>query len=127
MKKTQNVIKSNTKAVQLKLLLEELFIPQNIDNKEATSMLEVVGAIAIKAIIVELEDKKRQHINTIKEAMIDKMVTNDLAENSFAGVTTQVQTYGHIDLCSAAAVSDIARNSHLSRPTTTKELKKGIK
>eukprot|EP00957_Ditylum_brightwellii_P100912 7691121-Ditylum_brightwellii.AAC.1 len=40
MKKTQNVVKSSTKAVPLKLLLKELFTSQDIDNKEATSMLE---------------------------------------------------------------------------------------
>eukprot|EP00957_Ditylum_brightwellii_P140735 10721232-Ditylum_brightwellii.AAC.1 len=126
MKKTQNVVKSNAKAVLLKLLLEGLFTPRDINNKEATSMLEVVGAIAIKATIVKLEDQKRQHINTIKESMIGKMVTNDLAESSFTGVTTQVQTFGHIDLCSADAVSGIARNGYLPHLTTKKELKKRI-
>ena len=33
--------------------------------------------------------------------------------------------YGRIDLCSAAAVSDIARNGFLSRPKTTKNIKEG--
>ena len=61
--------------------------------------------------------------------MLGKMVTNDLAESSFAGVTTQVQTYGRIDMCSAAAVSDMARNGFFARPTTKKSIdndKRGI-
>ena len=53
------------------------------------------------------------------------MVTNNLTESSFAGVTYQVQTYGRIGMCNAAAISNISRNGYLSRPTTKKELKEG--
>eukprot|EP00957_Ditylum_brightwellii_P125284 9549487-Ditylum_brightwellii.AAC.1 len=68
-------------------------------------MLDVVDAIDIKAIIGELDDQTKATYKylsisgseylylhcpeEIKEAMIDKMVTNDLAESSFAGITTQ--------------------------------------
>ena len=55
------------------------------------------------------------------------MATNDLAENSFAGVTSQVQTYGLIGLCNATAISDMSKNGYLSRPTTKKDLKEGNK
>ena len=61
--------------------------------------------------------------------MLGKMVTNDLAESSFAGVTAQVQTYGRIDMCSAATVSDMARNGFFARPTTKKNIgndKRGV-
>ena len=53
------------------------------------------------------------------------MVANDLAEISFAGVTSRVQTYGRIGMCNAAAISDMSRNGYLSRPTTKKDLKEG--
>ena len=55
--------------------------------------------------------------------MLGKMVTNDLSESSFAGITYQVQTYGRIGMCNAAAISDMPRNGYLSRPTTKKDLK----
>ena len=53
------------------------------------------------------------------------MVTNDITESSFAGVTSQVQTYVQIGMCNAAAISDISRNGNLSLPTTNKDLKEG--
>ena len=53
------------------------------------------------------------------------MATNDLAESSFTGVTSQVQTYGHIGMCNATDISDMSRNGYLSRPTTKKYLKEG--
>ena len=53
------------------------------------------------------------------------MLTNDLAESSFSGVTSQVQTYVRIGMCNSAAISDMSRNVYLSRPTTKKDLKEG--
>ena len=58
----------------------------------------------------------------VKKEMMGKMDTNNLAESSFAEVTSQVQFYGRIDMCSAAAVSDTARNGFLDRPTTKKRM-----
>eukprot|EP00957_Ditylum_brightwellii_P057620 4369468-Ditylum_brightwellii.AAC.1 len=107
MKKTQYVVKSNTKPVPLKQLVDELLVPQDIDSKESTFMIEVVGAIAIKAIIVELEDQTmaiHEYMTLsgseylylycpeeINGAIIRKMATNDLAESLFAGITTQTK------------------------------------
>ena len=51
------------------------------------------------------------------------MVTNDLTESSFAGVTSQVQTYGRIGMCNDADISDMYRNGYFSCPTTKKDLK----
>ena len=51
------------------------------------------------------------------------MVTNDLDESSFAGVTSKVQTYGRIGMCNAADISDMSINEYLSCPTTKKDLK----
>ena len=61
----------------------------------------------------------------MKKAILGKMVTNDLAENSFAGVTSQVQTYGQIGMCNAADIRKMSRNGYLYRPTTKKDLKEG--
>ena len=58
-----------------------------------------------------------------------KMATNDHAESSFAGVTSQVQYYGRIGMHNAAAASDTARNGFLQRPLTKKEhesVKRGL-
>ena len=64
---------------------------------------------------------------TTKKAVFGKMVTNDLSESSFAGVTSQVQTYGRIGMCNNIAISNMSRNGYLSRPTTKKILKEGNK
>ena len=47
----------------------------------------------------------------------------DLAKSSFAGLTAQIQCYGRIGMCNAAA-SDTSRNGLLSCPTTRKEINK---
>ena len=57
--------------------------------------------------------------------MLGKMITNDLSESSFTGVTSQFQTYGRICMCNAAAINDISRNGYLSHPTTKQYLKEG--
>ena len=54
--------------------------------------------------------------------MLGKMASNDLAESSFVGVTAKFQCYGQIDMCSAAAVSDTARNDLLDSPTIKKQM-----
>ena len=50
------------------------------------------------------------------------MSSEDLAESSFVGVTSQVHCYCRIDMCSAAAVSDTASNGFLDLPTTKKQM-----
>ena len=57
--------------------------------------------------------------------MLRKMATSDLSESSFAGVTSQVQTYGWIGMCNAADISDMSINGYLSHPTNKKDLKEG--
>ena len=108
-------------------------------------MLEKVAAIGIQAILDELLDEKKatykylsisgtefsyEHCpDSVKEKMLGKMASNDLAESSFAGLTAQIQCYGRIGMCNAAAVSDTSRNGFLSRATTKKEIneqKKGL-
>ena len=53
------------------------------------------------------------------------MVTNDPAESSFTGVTSQVQTYVRICMCNASAIINMSINGYLSCPTTKKDLKEG--
>ena len=50
--------------------------------------------------------------------MIGKMATNDPAESSFAGVTSQIQKYSRISIAGAAAISDMQRNKFFSRVGT---------
>ena len=122
-------------------MVEEIFSPQDRDNKDSTTMLETIGTIEFKATTKELEDKTKatykylsisgteyswEHCpENINKATLRKMVTNDLAESSFAGVTSQVQTYGRIGMFNAAAISGMYRNWYLSRPTTKNDLKEG--
>ena len=57
-----------------------------------------------------------------KRRCFGKIPSNNLAESSFSGVTAQVQCYGRIYMCSAATVSDTARNGLLDHPTTKKQM-----
>ena len=130
-KKTSYFASTRAKAVPLKELRKELFHPSDEDNKDSTSMLEIVAVIASKAWVKELLDESKATFPfmsvskseysweycsaEVKEALLGIMAVNDLAESSFAGVTAQVQVFGRIDLASAAAISDINRNGFLDR------------
>lgn len=137
--KTSNyVVKREDKALPYKMLLEELFSPTDSDNKDSTPVLEEVAKIGVAALQRELEDKKKATFKYLslsgsefswehcpeqtKKDMLGMWATNDLAESSFGGVTLQVQCFGRIGLCNAAAISDMRMNSFLSRPTTSKEM-----
>ena len=39
--------------------MEEMFAPQDRDNKDSTPMLETLGMIDLKSMIKELEDKTK--------------------------------------------------------------------
>ena len=58
----------------------------------------------------------------LKEALLDFMSVNDIAESSFAGVTYQLQIFGRTGMVCAAAISDMARNGLLDLPTKNKEI-----
>ena len=104
-------------------------------------MLDTLGTISVKAMIKGLEDKTKatykylsfsgteyswEHLpETTKKSVLGKILTNDLSEISFAGVTFQVQIYGRIGMCNSEAISEISRNGYLSCPTTKKDLKEG--
>ena len=142
-KKTHFVEKSQSRAVPLKMLVNELFFPADSDNKNSDATLEKVAAVGIQALKDELETKKKatykylsisgsefsyEHCpEEVKKAMLGTMATNDLAESSFAGVTAQIQAFGRIGLNSAAAISDARRNKFLHRPTTKKAIENNEK
>jgi len=139
-KTSQQVEPSNTKVVPLKMLVKELFHPTDEDNQDSTEMLETLARVGIAALIDELEDTKKATYKYLsvsgsnfsydhcpddeKKAMIGRYASNDLAESSFAGVTAQIQCYGRIGLCAAAAVSDCNRNGFLHRGTIKKQIKR---
>ena len=137
-KMTEFIASSQTKSIPYSKLIDELFAPQDDDNKDSTEILEKVGLLGIEALLRELEDETKatyKYLSVsgspfsydhcpadIKKAMIGMMAVNDLAESSFAGVTAQVQCYGRIGMHAAAAVSDMQRNDFLSRPTSKKSI-----
>ena len=140
-KKTEFLVKSQMKSFPLKKLVEELFSPQDRNNKEITTILETLVTISVKYMIKELEDKTKatykylsisgteyywEHCPlTTKKFMLGKIVTNDLSEISFTGVTSQVQIYEHIGMCNTADISNMSINGYLSCPTNKKDPKEG--
>ena len=139
--KSLDNVQSNAEQKQVinKRLIKELFAPSDRDNQDSTKMLEAIAAVGIQAFVDELEHKKKAtykylsisgsafsyaHCSDSEKAnMIGKMAMNDQAESSFAGVTAQIQFYGRIGMCHAAAVSDTGRNGFLSRPTTKQDIR----
>ena len=136
-KTSDYVVKREEKAIPYDMLLEELFSPRDVDNRGSTPVLEAVTKIGVGALQRELEDPKKATFRYLsmsgsefsydhcpeqtKKDMLGKWATNDLAESSFGGVTLQVQCFGRIGLCNAAAISDMRMNRFLARPTTKKQ------
>ena len=122
---------SGTKVVYLNLLRKELFDPTREDNVDCTEMMETLGSIAVTSILGELRDPKKATYKylslsksiyswdycpeTHKTDMLGKHATNDIAESSFASLTSQLQKYSRINLAHAAAISDMQKNGFLSR------------
>ena len=140
-KNTEFIATSKTTSVPYCMLIDELFSPKDDDNKDSTEILETVAKLGIEALVCELEDEKKATYRylsvsgtafsfdhcpeNIKQAMMGMMAVNDLAESSFAGVSSQVQCYGRIGMHAAAGVSDIYRNDFLTRPTSKKAISIG--
>ena len=90
--------------------------------------------VAVEAFLIELRNTNKASYKylsssgssfsynhcpeSIKQDMIGKMATNDPAESSFAGVTSQIQKYSRISIAGAAAISDMQRNKFFSRVDT---------
>ena len=124
------VSQTGTKVVHLALLRDELFHPVREDNINSEGIVKSLAAVATEALLDELHNTNKasykylsssgspfsyEHCpENIKKDMIGKMDTNDLAESSFAGVTSQIQKYSRINIAGAAAISDMQRNKYFS-------------
>ena len=129
---------STTKAVPLQELYKELFSPTDQDNKYSTQMLEYIGVVSATRWLQELLDPNKASYTLIsesgvecswvvfpdelREALLGFMAVNNIAENSFCGMTDQLQVFGRIEMASASDISNIARNGFLDRPTTNNQM-----
>ena len=130
-RKMPTVVGSNTKEVHLALLRDELFYPTIEDNQDSTDLVKELAVVSAKAYLDELRNENKASYkylsssrssfsyvhcpDEIKEEMLGKMATNDLAESSFGTVTNQMQRFSRIDIAGAAAVSDLQRTQFLNR------------
>ena len=94
-----------------------------------------LGKIAAYAILSELRDDKKatsSYLTSVsgkhcwenmseqhKEHGIEKMAVNDPAESSFGGVTSQLRSFGRINLTSAGGVDQCKRNGIFGRGFNT--------
>ena len=140
--KQRKVNESGSWAVPLEEVRRELFHPRDQDNKESTALMEELAKVACLAWKAELVDPTKatfQYLSEskseysydhckedVKKALLGSMAVNDLAESSFAGVTSVLQKYGRIGLAHAAGVSDLARNDFLSRDEGATDGRKGM-
>ena len=101
-------------------------------------MFEKLGVVAVTHWVVELlaptkaayplmsesgaEYSWEGLTDDLKKALLGMMAVNDLSESSSVGVTVQLKVFGWIGMANAAAISDMARNGFLDRPTTKKEM-----
>ncbi|KAL7552655.1 hypothetical protein ACHAWF_015887 [Thalassiosira exigua] len=140
-KKQMKVVarKSGTKVVHLARLKSQLFSPQRKSEKDTTTRMKELARVAADAILAELRDTKKathKYLSSSgsdycwkrcsderKQALLGKKATNDEAESSLGGTTSQVQKFGRIALSSAAAISDLKRNAFFNRPTNSKKEK----
>ena len=122
--------KSGTREVPLARLMEELFYPTRKTVKSSSTRLKELAKVAAAAIIAELVNKKkathhylsatmppspyawRHCSDKMKEAMLGKTATNDIAESTLGGTTKQLENFTTIHFSGAAAVNDSRRNKH---------------
>ena len=92
---------------------------------------------AANAILTELHDKNKatnkylsssgseyswKHCTEERKlALLGTTATNDIAESTLGGCTSQIQRYGRIGLSNASAISDMKRNGFIRRPTGFKQ------
>lgn len=121
-------------------LKKELFSPSRSTIKKTKPRAIELAKTASEAILTELHDDKKatnkylsssgsefswKHCSEErKQALLGTTATNDQAESTLGGCTSQIQRFGRIALSGAAAVSDMSRNGFFHRPTGTKGDKK---
>ena len=102
-RKMPTVVGPNTKEVHLALLRDEPFYPTIEDNLDSTDLVKELAVVSAKAYLDELHNKNKASYkylsssrssfsyvhcpDEIKEGILGKMATNDLAESSFGAVT----------------------------------------
>ena len=100
------MVKREDKALPYRMLLDWLFSPKDVDNKDSTLVLEKVAKIGVATLQQELEDPKKATFRYLsisgseflfdhcpeqtKNDMLGRWATNDLPESSFGGVALQV-------------------------------------
>ena len=129
---------SITKSVPLKDLHKELLSTTYQDNKDRTEIIEELGVVAETNWVQELLDPNKDTYplmsesgaeqswyglpDDLKEAFLGFIVVDDLAESSFAGVTSQLQVFVLIGMAITADISDMDRNGFLDLPTTNTDI-----
>ncbi len=134
-KKKRRFISKSTgaKVLPVSKLREECFQPHNKTNKEVGERVIELAQVAATAILKELHDQKKatwKYLtisgtnfsftlcpDEVKERLLGCEATNDLSESALGGTTQQITKYGRINQTNAAAVSDMKRNSYLTRVT----------
>ena len=116
------VSQTNTKVVHMARLRDELFCPVIEDNQNSQGIVEDLVGIITGAFLEELRNTNKasyKYLSSsgsafsynhcpeeIKNKMIGKMATNDYAESSFAGLTSQIQKYSRKGIPGATAITD---------------------
>ena len=124
-KKQMSVVarKSGAKVAHFAMLLKHVFSPTRSTIKKTKARVIQLAAIAADAILTELHDEKKatnKYLSSSgseyswdfcseerKKALLGTTATNDQAESTLGGCTSQVQRFGRIALSSAVAVSDM--------------------
>ena len=100
-----------------------------VNNKKTKSRVIELATTAAEAILTKLHDERKatnkylsssgleyswKHCSEErKKALLGTTATNDQAESTLGGCTSQIQRFGRIALSSATAISDMGRNGFL--------------
>lgn len=141
-KRTKYVVSpevTGSKPVPLMAVRKEVFNPVDEDNIECTRFLHEIAVVAAEAWIKELLDPKKGTYRYMSDSnspycwknvteetkrhLMGVHATNDIAESSFAALTSQLESFGRGDLASLAGVSDLMQNGFMNRPTKRKDIK----
>ena len=121
--------RTGAKFVSYQLVRKELFDPSNVDNKNTTKLMPVLGRITAKCMIEEfLHQKKvmcwylskndgclsfKVSTNKEKAALVGKRATNNSAESSFLSFTQQLVAYNMINFHAVGGYSNAKQNCYL--------------
>ena len=105
---------TRTKVVHLARLRDELFAPVVEDNKNTRDIIETLADIVSGSFLQKLWNTNKASYKyltssgslfsfthspeEIRKDMIREMATNDIAESSFAGVSSHIQKFSRINI-----------------------------